>query len=44
MRSFAICATNPRRYVKQLLWAGHDVRMWEKIQALGKRERKRQDV
>ena len=44
MRSFVICATNTRQYIKQLLWAGHEVRMWEKRQAVGKREGKRQRV
>ena len=42
--SFVICATNPRRYIKQLLWAGHEVRMWEKRQAVGKHKGKRQRV
>jgi len=44
MMSFVICATNPRRYFKQLLWTGHEVRMWEKRQAVGKREGKRRRV
>jgi hypothetical protein len=30
MRSFVVCATNPRRYIKQLLWAGHEVRMYRR--------------
>ena len=30
IRSFVVWATNSRRYIKQLLRAGHEERMWEK--------------
>ena len=35
MRSFVICVTNSLRYIKQLLCAGQEVRMWEKKQTVG---------